>query len=349
MLTASAAKKQFVTTPTRNEHSPQANSSAWHTLSIDIAFERLQADPVQGLTPAEASRRLAQYGQNTLSQAQQRSAWSILFAQFRSLIVALLVAATVIAFAMRDHIEGVAILVVIVINAAIGFLTEWKAERALSALQKQAVPIAHVIRDGTASEIPAAELVPGDLVVLAAGARVPADGRIVECVRLQIEESALTGESNAVTKAADPIEDNEAALGDRLNMAFLGTTITEGRGRLLITDTGAKTEVGKIGVHDSGSGSGLPRLQCAFAKAFGVYRSAVYEWLALACSGHMPDTPGSSRIPSAFAESAPYRPADAVRLGRHHSLFSDASGRSGVSQIDSKIRDSETRSLRCLK
>ena len=237
-----------MTTPTRNERSPHASLTAWHTMSIDNTFERLQADPAQGLTPTEASRRLAQYGPNTLAQAQQRSAWSILITQFRSLIVALLVAATVIAFAMRDYIEGVAILVVIVINAAIGFLTEWKAERALSALQKQAVPIAHVIRDGTASQIPAAELVPGDLVVLAAGARVPADGRIVECVRLQIEESALTGESNAVTKAADLIAENEAALGDRLNMAFLGTTITEGRGRLLVTDTGARTEVGKIGI-----------------------------------------------------------------------------------------------------
>ena len=161
-------------------------------------------------------------------------------AQFRSLIVALLVAATVIAFAMGDYIEAVAILVVIVINAAIGFFTEWKAEQALSALQKQSVRVAHVIRDGAESEIPAAELVPGDLVVLAAGARVPADGRIVESVRLQIEEAALTGESHAVTKTSELLEDKDAALGDRLNMAFLGTTITDGRGRLLVTATGAR-------------------------------------------------------------------------------------------------------------
>ncbi len=106
--------------------------------------------------------------------------WSIFLAQFHSLIVALLVAATVIAFAMGENIEAVAILVVIVLNAGIGFFTEWKAEQALSALQKQSVRVAHVIRDGAESEIPAAELVPGDLIVLAAGARVPADGRIVE-------------------------------------------------------------------------------------------------------------------------------------------------------------------------
>ena len=201
---------------------------AWHTLPLAEAFERLQADAAMGLTQAEAARRLAQYGPNTLAQAHQRSTLAIFLAQFRSLIVALLVAATVIAFAMGENIEAVAILVVIVLNAGIGFFTEWKAEQALSALQKQTVRVAHVIREGTESEIPAAELVPGDLVVLAAGARVPADGRIVESVRLQIEEAALTGESLAVTKTSELLHDKDAALGDRLNMAFLGTTITDG-------------------------------------------------------------------------------------------------------------------------
>ncbi len=162
--------------------------------------------------------------------------------------MALLVAATVIAFALGENIESVAILVVIVFNAAIGFFTEWKAEQALSALQKQSVRLAHVIRDGAESEIPADDLVPGDLIILAAGARVPADGRIVESARLQIEEAALTGESLAVTKTSELIGDKDAALGDRLNMAFLGTTITDGRGRLLVTATGAQSEVGKIGI-----------------------------------------------------------------------------------------------------
>jgi Ca2+-transporting ATPase len=162
-------------------------------------------------------------------------------------MVGLLVAATIISFAMGDNLEAFAILVVIALNAAIGFFTEWKAEQALSALQKQSVNKANVIRDGSESEVAAEDLVLGDLVVLAAGARVPADGRVVECARLQIEESALTGESLAVGKASELIDDQAAALGDRINMAFLGTTITEGRGRLLITATGAQTEVGKIG------------------------------------------------------------------------------------------------------
>ena len=221
---------------------------SWHVLPIEAVTVKLQTDGVRGLTQVEAARRLAQYGANTLAQAQQRSTLLILIAQFRSLIVALLVAATVIALAMGDNLEAVAILVVIVVNAAIGFFTEWKAAQALSALQKQSVRLAHVIRDGSESEIPAAELVPGDLIVLAAGARVAADGRIVECARLQVEEAALTGESQAVTKTCEAIDDKEAALGDRFNMAFLGTTITDGRGRLLVTATGAQSEVGKIGI-----------------------------------------------------------------------------------------------------
>lgn len=224
-----------------------AGEQASHMLSVEAVEDRLQSNGGRGLTQAEAKQRLARYGPNTLAQAHQRTALAIFLAQFRSLIVALLVAATAIAFAMGDNFEAVAILVVIVINAGIGFFTEWKAEQALSALQKQSVRVAHVIREGTESEIPAAELVPGDLVVLAAGARVPADGRIVESARLQIEEAALTGESHAVTKTSELLQDKDAALGDRLNMAFLGTTITDGRGRLLVTATAAQTEVGKIG------------------------------------------------------------------------------------------------------
>ena len=248
MPTETMPKQPSTNAPSIDGRASPSQTTAWHMLPVDEAFQRQQTDVTQGLTQAEAAQRLVKFGPNALAQAQQRSTLSIFLAQFQSLIVALLVAATAIAFAMGEMLEAVAILVVIVLNAGIGFFTEWKAARALSALQKQSVRVAHVIRDGTENEIPAAELVPGDLIVLAAGARVPADGRIVECVRLQIEEAALTGESNAVTKTADPLPDEDAALGDRLNMAFLGTTITDGRGRLLVTDTGAQTEVGKIGV-----------------------------------------------------------------------------------------------------
>jgi len=225
-----------------------SDTEAWHILPPDEAARRLQTDASRGLTNAEAARHLAQYGPNTLAQAHGRSALVIFVHQFKSLIVALLSAATAVAFVLGETIEAVTILIVIVLNAVIGFLTEWKAERTLSSLQKQTVPVAHVVRDGAEHQIPAAELVPGDLVVLTAGARVPADGRVIESVRLQIEEAALTGESLAVTKTPEPLADKDAALGDRLNMAFMGTTITDGRGRLLVTGTGAKTEMGKIGI-----------------------------------------------------------------------------------------------------
>ncbi len=248
MLATLNKNEQSASTPAGVERGDPSTPVAWHELSVATTVEKLQTDNSKGLTKAEAKRRLAQYGPNELPQARQRSTLDIFVAQFRSLIVVLLVAATVIAFVMGDSLEAIAILIVIAINAAIGFFTEWKAAYALSALQKQAVRIAQVIRDATESEIPAAELVPGDLVVLAAGTRVPADGRIVECVRLQIEEAALTGESNAVTKSTEQLEVKDAPIGDRLNMAFLGTTITGGRGRLLVTVTGENTEVGKIGV-----------------------------------------------------------------------------------------------------
>jgi len=221
---------------------------AWHAFSVEEVSDRLQSDLDYGLTQAEAGRRLVRYGPNALTRVRERSNLAILVAQFRGLIVALLVGATVIAFALGESIEAVSILVVIVLNAGIGFFTEWKAQQALSALQRQAVHLAHVIREGVEKEIPAVELVPGDLVVLVTGACVPADGRIFEAVRLQIEEAALTGESLAVTKTSEHLQDQNATLGDRVNLAFLGTTITDGRGRMLVTATGARTEVGKIGI-----------------------------------------------------------------------------------------------------
>ncbi|CAN5810742.1 calcium-transporting P-type ATPase, PMR1-type [soil metagenome] len=221
---------------------------AWHTLAIDVAARHLQADGIRGLTSEEAARRLERFGANRLDQARGRTPLAILFNQFKSLLVLLLFAAAGVAFATGEHLEAGAILVVVVLNAAIGFLTEWKAERTLTALQKQTVRIARVVRDGVERQLPAAELVRGDRVVLEAGARVPADGRIIESVRLQVEEAALTGESKAVTKSTDPIADAEAPLADRLNLAFMGTTIVNGRGQLLVTGTGRATEMGKIGV-----------------------------------------------------------------------------------------------------
>jgi Ca2+-transporting ATPase len=161
--------------------------------------------------------------------------------------VVLLLLAAGVAFALGEIVEASAILMVIVFNSIIGFITEWRAEQALAALQKQIVAVAHVIRNGEEHEVPAAALVPGDLVILAAGGRVPADGRVIESMRLQVQEAALTGESLPVSKTVEPIPDANLPLGDRTNMAYMGTVVTDGRGRLIVVATGMHTEMGKIG------------------------------------------------------------------------------------------------------
>lgn len=220
----------------------------WYRKTAVQASQTLQTNIEEGLTQAEATRRLQQYGANALTATPARSPITILIAQFKSLIVVLLLGAATLAFLLHETIEGFAILIVIVLNAIIGFLTELRAEQAITALQKQTVTLAHVIRDGEEHQIPATDLVPGDVVVLAAGERVPADGRITESVRLQVEEAALTGESLPVSKDDEPLDATDIPLGDRKNMAYMGTIITDGRGVMLVTDTGMKTEVGKIGI-----------------------------------------------------------------------------------------------------
>jgi Ca2+-transporting ATPase len=229
------------------EAASQVLKGSWHALSADQVAESLAVDASRGLSDDEASRRLARYGSNALGEGRRRSALAMFASQFMSLIVALLVAAAVVALVLGENVEASAILVVILLNAIVGFLTEWRAEQSLDALKKQTVATAHVVRDGEERQIPAASLVPGDLVVLAAGARVPADGRVVESVRLQVEEAALTGESLPVGKTVEPIADADVALGDRRNMVYLGTAVTDGRGTMLVTATGRGTEVGRIG------------------------------------------------------------------------------------------------------
>lgn len=229
------------------EEPPSSNN--WYFLPIDNAEKNLNTHIETGLETAEVEKRIQQYGLNVLTSAPSRSVWSILVAQFTSLIVVLLIAAAGVALLLNETIEAFAILIVILLNAVIGFFTELQAEQAMTALRNQSVPTAHVFRDGKETQIPAENLVPGDVVVLSAGERVPADGRIIESVRLQIQEAALTGESLPVSKVDEvlPISEGEIPLGDRLNMGYMGTVITDGRGLMLVTDTGMRTEVGKIG------------------------------------------------------------------------------------------------------
>lgn len=230
------------------ESPPKLSLDTAHTLTIVEVAKQLQSDVSIGLTNGETAQRLKRYGANRLEQAGGRTFFTILLNQFKSVLVLLLFTASAIAFLTGEKLESAAVLVVVILNAVIGFFTEWKAEQTLTALQKQSVRVARVVREGTEHQLPAEDLVPGDLVVLEAGARVPADGRIIECVDLQIEEAALTGESKPMTKSVEPIADVEATLADRNNLAFMGTTIITGRGKLLVTGTGASTEMGKIGV-----------------------------------------------------------------------------------------------------
>jgi len=221
--------------------------TAWHSQPAEASAKALRSNLSQGLGNTDAAERLKTYGPNDLPRARQRSALTIFLHQFRSLIVGLLIAAGGISLALGDVIEAAAILVVIILNAGIGFLTEWKAALALEGLRKLAVAVARVLRDGEQRHIPAADLVPGDVVLINAGDRVPADGRVIEQAGMQADEAALTGESLPVAKTTDPVTDPEALPGDRFSMVYMGTAITAGRGRFLVTATGVRTEMGKIG------------------------------------------------------------------------------------------------------
>ena len=244
---ASAAKGA----PPRSSERPHVDPSenAWHTFAVEKVSRSLQTDLTAGLTAVSASQRAAEYGPNTVGDAKVRSLWSIFAAQFKSLIVALLLAAAAVAFVLGDNVEAVAILVVIVLNAAVGFLTEWKAEQALDRPAEAGGGDRPRPPRRRGTPDPRGRVwCPATWSSLTAGARVPADGRVVESVRLQVEEAALTGESVAGHEdPSSPSPTQDAPLGDRRNMAYLGTAVTDGRGRLLVTATGMRTEVGRIG------------------------------------------------------------------------------------------------------
>jgi Ca2+-transporting ATPase len=200
-----------------------------------------------GLSAAEARRRLAEVGANELP-ADSGPAWpAILARQFRSILIVILLIAAALALVLGEPVEAAAIFVIVALSVVLGFVQEFRAERALDALGRLAAPQARVLRDGRRTECPARDLVPGDVVVITAGDRVPADGRLLESVNLQLDEAALTGESMPVEKAAEAIEAAAAAVGDRRNMVFSGTVATHGRGRAVVTATGQATEFGAIG------------------------------------------------------------------------------------------------------
>jgi len=189
---------------------------------------------------------MLEYGPNELQAAHHVSPWAILFEQFKNVLILVLLVATALSAFLGHGVEAVAITVIVLFAVILGFVQEYRAERAIEALRRMAAPTATVLRDGEESEVPARDLVPGDVVVLRAGNRVPGDGRLIEAVNLQIQEAALTGESVPVEKHVAPLSNPELELGDRKNMAYAGTVATYGRGRAMIIATGMTTEFGKI-------------------------------------------------------------------------------------------------------
>lgn len=225
---------------------PDLDQKPWHALAPNAVTLKLDVDPGNGLTRSQVSERQLQYGRNTLQRVQSRSAWRVLVDQFASIVIALLAIAAAISWATDDVAEAIAILIVLILNAAVGFATEWQAGRALDALRRQSRTLARVRRDGFESTLEAEELVPGDIVILNAGDRVPADARLLEAVRLETEESALTGESTTIEKAIDPVP-VQTPLAERRSMLYLGTATASGRAVGIIVSTGTATQLGKIG------------------------------------------------------------------------------------------------------
>jgi P-type Ca2+ transporter type 2C len=217
----------------------------WHTLSLDVIYARLQSSPL-GLTDIEAGCRLAKHGPNELQGSPGPSPWRLLFEQFKNVLIVILLAATVLSVFLGHGIEAIAIAVIVLFAILLGFVQEYRAERAIDALRRMAAPTATVLRTGQEVELPARDLVPGDIIVLRAGDRIPADARVIETVNLRIEESALTGESVPAEKHTSPLANSELTVGDRRNMAFAGTAVSSGRGRALVVATGMNTEFGRI-------------------------------------------------------------------------------------------------------
>ena len=187
-----------------------------------------------------------EYGKNKLKESKGVSAWEIFIKQIKNIIIILLLAASIIAFAIGDVIEGIAVLGVILLNTAFGFITEYKAEQSLEALKNMMTPTAKVRRNGEIKEIKAKNIVPGDILIIEQGDRISADGRLIDSDNLQVNESVLTGESETVSKDEDFLPDEELAVADRKNMVYMGTSVTRGNGEVLVTATGTDSEMGEI-------------------------------------------------------------------------------------------------------
>ncbi len=226
---------------------PMENAvSDWYQLSSEDTLHQLESAVDTGLSQAEAARRLERDGPNRLVEKGIKSPWKVLWEQLTATLVVVLIVAAVISLMLGDIKDAVAILAIVVLNALLGFRQEYRAEKAMAALKRLAVPVVKVRREGHVHEVSAEELTKGDLVLLEAGGAVPADGRLVESANLRVMEAALTGESEPAEKRAEVVFAQTEAVADRNNMVFFGTSITFGRGTMVVTETGMDTELGHI-------------------------------------------------------------------------------------------------------
>src|SRR3954464_4148889 len=219
----------------------------WHVLSLEGAVRELGVEPERGLTSAEAAERLERYGSNKFTEAKAEPRWHAFLRQYQDPMQIVLLAAGLISiYPVKQPGTGIMILLLTLLNAVLGLSQEGKAAAAVAALAKMMIIKARVRRDGKLAQLPAEQLVPGDVVSIEAGDVVPADGRLLSAATLEVAESALTGESLPVTKGVAAVSSGDTPLGDRTDMVYMNTNVTRGAGEFLVTATGMSTEVGHI-------------------------------------------------------------------------------------------------------
>lgn len=217
----------------------------WHLINKEEVLQLIGSQPA-GLTNSQSEERLLEFGRNELLEKKKKPAWLLFLGQFKDTMILILMATAVLSGMIGDVKDTVVILIIIVLNAIVGFVQEYRAEKAIEALKKMSAPSATVLRNGLPVQISAAELVPGDVVLLEAGNMIPADLRLIESHSIKIEEASLTGESHAVEKQTDELHGEQLPLCDRTNMAYKSTLVTYGRGSGVIVATGMNTEIGRI-------------------------------------------------------------------------------------------------------
>lgn len=218
----------------------------WHTLDKKEVAHSLETNLEKGLSSQVAAERLKTYGPNELLGKKGLTIWEMLLGQFKDFLVLILIAASLVSLFIGEVTDSIVIILIVILNAILGVVQEFRASKALEALKKMAAPEARVVRDGRILEVPTRELVPGDLVLLEAGNYVPADLRLVESINLKVDEASLTGESVPVEKKADAVFEEDIPLGDRFNSAYMGTVVTYGRGKGIVVSTGMNTQIGLI-------------------------------------------------------------------------------------------------------